>query len=123
MCNCRGIQNEWIAPPNEWDIAIQKNSGEQNTAGERIDPSEMNYFIWLPRQDQIQEMILECYKKQFKIASCFLVNNMFNFWLHSDLSDRKRQFKVETLEQLWLVFYMNEKHGLTWNKDKWIKEK
>jgi len=67
-----------------------------------------NDDIWLPRQDQLQEMInknnFEAYKE-------------FELWyLNADI----KQFT--SLEQLWLAFVMKEKNNKLWNRKKWIKE-
>ena len=74
-------------------------------------------FVWLPRQDQIQEML------DYGLGA--LVND-FQEFCEDDL---KMYSSVEPLfgnyrsmEQLWLAFYMHEKHGKIWDGEKWGKK-
>ena len=63
---------------------------------------------WLPRQDQIQEMM--GYSHPRLAIEPFAIYRSHNQWNH-----------LETWEQLWLAFYMLENHQKIWNGDKWIK--
>lgn len=74
--------------------------------------------VWLPRQDQIQEMLPENNCK----CSCCLV-----FHLNKFVEDNLEGFydaKIESLEQYWLAFYMSEKHELAWSleEEAWKKK-
>lgn len=75
-------------------------------------------YVWLPRQDQIQEMlktnILDLLNKFYKFAFDDL-SWMFN-------KDCTRKFNL--MEQLWLAFYMSEKHSKIWSskEEKWVKK-
>lgn len=75
---------------------------------------------WLPRQDQIQEMMIDfamdesiydwkCHTPTMKLFSLFVIFCEVN------------GAKYEAFEQLWLAFYMYEKHGKVWNGEKWMK--
>lgn len=68
--------------------------------------------IWLLRQDQIQEMIpkLDNFQKIYKIAEYIEKHDA-----HYLIGKESR-----TMEQLWLAFYMHEKHKLVWDDKKWI---
>jgi hypothetical protein len=71
--------------------------------------------IWLPRQDQIQEMLPENNCK----CSCCLV-----FHLNKFVEDNIGGFfdtGIDSMEQYWLAFYMSEKHQKFWGKDGWEK--
>ena len=71
--------------------------------------------IWLPRQDQIQEMI--------KTNILDLLNKFYKY-VFDDLSwmfNKDHTIKFNSMEQLWLAFYMYEKHGKIWNGEKWLK--
>ena len=81
---------------------------------------EFKRVTWLPRQDQIQEMMIDfamdesiynwkCHTPTMKLFSLFVIFCEVN------------GAKYETFEQLWLAFYMYEKHKKTWNGEKWIK--
>jgi hypothetical protein len=74
--------------------------------------------IWLPRQDQLQEML---WKNGYE----------HKFDLHIDLEQwvidmtgdsydalQPEKLNLDTLEQLWLAFVMHEKYGKTWDEEK-----
>ena len=65
--------------------------------------------IWLPRQDQLQEMV-DISDWRFKLVNCasFLADNFGSF---------------ATMEQLWLAFVMKEKYHKIWNGEDWIINK
>ena len=66
---------------------------------------------WLPRQDQIQGMI---FNEQEGVQT--IANRIADF----STSRIGTSISIQgTMEQLWLVFYMHEKHGLTWDSDEW----
>jgi len=62
--------------------------------------------VWLPRQDQLQEMGVG------GILSIDLVAEYLECTY--DLG-----FEPESWEQLWLALVMREKHGKTWNGEAW----
>ena len=75
-----------------------------------------NKIIWLPRQDQIQKML------DYGIGA--LVND-FNEFCVEDLEmygDPGKFHDYQSMEQLWLTFYMHERHEKTWDGKKWIKK-
>ncbi len=78
--------------------------------------------IWLPRQDQLQEMV-----GQYGHFQPF-TNALHDFtkWYESQLmvyheSENFEQVESQwgSMEQLWLAFVMKEKHGKTWNGNQW----
>ena len=70
--------------------------------------------IWLPRQDQIQYMM-------GKTESAFCIYQAENKWGGEVYQDREQVLSIElnSPEQLWLTFYMHEKHKLKWKDGKW----
>jgi len=70
------------------------------------------YVYWLPRQDQIQSMFLDGLTESHKVRK-------FIEWL-----DSKAEYNPYTysLEMLWLMFYMYEKHNKKWNAISNVKE-
>ena len=83
---------------------------------------------WLPRQDQIQAMAREHYAQEMgskrphdewfpkgDIGLGYVFNGFMKF-----ASDYMRE-RYNSFEQLWLAFYMYEKHEKTWNRERWIK--
>lgn len=75
-------------------------------------------YIWLPRQDQLQEMIIglpQCHGRVMKpLIECLV---KFEEWFHND--EPKAEFN--SMEQLWLAFVMKEKYKKTWDGRKWKK--
>lgn len=72
---------------------------------------------WLPRQDQLQEMV-----------SVPIGTFNDNFWtILEDLRDwghnyaEFQQWIPLSMEQLWLAFVMNEKYNKVWNGEDWVK--
>ncbi len=79
-------------------------------------------LIWLPRQDQLQEMLDYPFPAQ-------LVQDFAN-WCNENhyygIGEGKKFKLLENLgqlsmEQLWLAFIMKEKYGKTWNGKDWVK--
>jgi len=105
----------------------------KNTNGESRTFTQEEYlkdrFIWLPRQDQIQEMINYC--------STNFICGIYDWFI--EIGGEEKEFSPSsslnspspksasektgtTYEQLWLAFYMHEYHKLIWDGAKWIGE-
>jgi hypothetical protein len=69
------------------------------------------HYIWLPRQDQLQEMIgdIPYYQKLRLIYESFLNGIAF-------------EKNFTSMEQLWLAFVMKEKFNKTWDGTEWVKD-
>jgi len=81
------------------------------------------YFVWLPRQDELQEIITP-----FKLPkNCeSLGGSCHNLAYHFGQSILKKwgyYINFESMEQLWLAFVMWEKYKKIWDGKKWIKTK
>ena len=63
--------------------------------------------VWLPRQDQIQKM-MDSYPMAYLLR-------MLYTRFHPEL-------EPDSWEQLWLAFYMHDKHEKKWNGKEWKKE-
>lgn len=147
MCDCPEIQKIWKEKDGDFFHDNRLLSGKSTGAyyeeykGELMGDfgiyADPEFTTWLPRQDQIQEMILNDYIKKdqegenFGLETIFGVNNMFHHWrtYHESKTCSPylyRKFKkkmIGTLEQLWLIFLMYEIHTKIWNGKKWIKSK
>lgn len=110
MCDCDEIQKEWKA--KEGDFFTVKHPKEKYRPVWVFDFYDMkeyekNYYpcVFLPRQDQIQEMV-----------GCVPGN-------HLSLMGKFVKFDYyHSLEQKWLAFYMHEKHKKTWDGKEWVAE-
>lgn len=78
--------------------------------------------IWLPRQDQLQEMAIPYYDSVGHSTVANIINLAYNMNLilrESSISwDYWMQFK--TFEQFWLAFVMYKKYNKVWNNKNWI---
>lgn len=100
-------------------------------------------FTWLPRQDQLQEMLNGLdgiyvsitspqgntnYKYGFTeilLRRCLL--NKFHQWCNNNEYHVMFRFHTpfdsfESMEQLWLAFVMGEKYNKTWDGKDWVME-
>ena len=66
-------------------------------------------LIWLPSQDQLQEMVKEEYGYDWYLAW------LFGAWC-SDLGEDR---ETKSMEQLWLAFVVKEKYNKVWNGEDW----
>jgi len=73
---------------------------------------EGELLIWLPRQDQIQEMMP--WHEPDRVHQWLL---KFFYFLTNEIGIDVSIFT--TAEQLWLAFYMYECHKKIWRNDKW----
>ena len=79
-----------------------------------------NDYIWLPRQDQLQKMLLG--SKHYSHNPVLLQDFYVFVWRGGckENFSRKAWYDV-SMEQLWLAFYMKEKHSRKWDGKEWIK--
>jgi hypothetical protein len=80
-------------------------------------------YSWLPRQDQLQEMIMSLYNGDdpiYKIATknsqCDILLRRFKKFTLAEVS----LLRLTTFEQLWLAFIMKEKYNKIWDGNKWV---
>lgn len=73
--------------------------------------------IWLPRQDQLQEMLWE----NNKINHVPFMIDTFNLW-YSQNGAELALMNNFSMEQLWLAFVMKERYGKVWRNNEWVKE-
>jgi len=72
--------------------------------------------IWLPRQDQLQEMLHTEDDYSYVVSTqLHQINEFYNTidWV-ADGSEL-------TMEQVWLAFVMKEKHNKVWDGEDWVK--
>ncbi len=122
MCACEEIQKDWKEKQGDyWRFP--------NIDTLYITPTDMpdSLFsdadkIWLPRQDQLQEMMKYKYRDISKKYNDLSDRLIFGF---NDFINRGFPF-IEfghSIEGLCLMWFMLEKHSKQWNGDKWVKIK
>ena len=111
MCDTPEIQDQW-----------KPDSGSRSIVRDRDKlafgiPGYFEYrsnYIWLPLQENIQEMLLEATGVPWEWFS--LVEAMV-MWA----GNRKhRIYASMNLDELWLCYYMRECHKKTWSKTGWV---
>ncbi len=93
---------------------INGNTGDYIANVESNDCVLRYKYIWLPRQDQLQEMV--------KLHPFELIAKFHSFCMWDEqYEDARENLLLVTMEQLWLVFVMNEKYNKVWNGTDWIE--
>ena len=111
MCNCEEIQGHKF---KIGDFALNLNHGFDEWTGCVGDNKCFLYddSIWLPRQDQLQDMML----KEDYIKGWRNLQNCFYDWL---VDCNERMYKFGSMEQMWLAYYMESKHTALWTGTEW----
>ena len=118
MCDCEEVQGQWVI--QKTDIVTDREYEEGIyciLTNEDMEDTVENpgYLIWLPRQDQIQEML--------NYTLGMLTTWDFYEFCYNKMGLRMSNANVcnfTTMEQLWLAFYMYKKHTKNWNGKMWI---
>jgi hypothetical protein len=125
MCNCPEIQDrhEWKdgdyytcttyftnrTPRTQVEIGIYCSSCESD-----YPPPQFPKEHWLPRQEDIQGMLKDD-SLDIMFPHVVLLGNIYRAVTNMELSP------TETMEQLFLCYYMKEKHNKVWDGGKWVK--
>jgi len=134
MCDCPEVQKGWTPEAGDWvNHKYDPCSPDDPAHGGYIEsviyhiinPNEHPVdSIWLPRQDQIQGMmytlaINEVTENGKSSVACpdVIVLDLKEF------SEKDCEYGLDTMEQLWLAFYMHEKHSKIWDGEKWVEKK
>lgn len=120
MCEkAEEIQKEW--KPHWGDFSSEKEDNTYVfvlTTVKNIVQDQQDY-IWLPRQDQLQEMIIA------SPFDCDLWDRFtdFIFTPYNDDDPNKNEAceLFQSGEQLWLAFVMEEKYNKVWDGTNWIE--
>ncbi len=78
-------------------------------------------FIWLPRQDQLQEMV--SLPNSEKIGIWFEKQFRFYEWAGKKYNKNELQNNwgtFKSMEQLWLAFVMKERFSKQWSGKEWV---
>jgi len=130
MCDCEEVQGPWKPGRGDWMYKHVDHLPKDDPRfyhfdygthpiledGEICAAHHVRMYkdtsVFLPRQDQIQEWLgpIELHEL---LDICSEPRGIMWKALHE---------YAESFEQLWLAFYMYEKHGKVWNGEKWVKE-
>lgn len=129
MCEkAKEIQKEW--KPKSLDIFSNSYVISYVTDDDfyKCIKDKGDYFkrqkIWLPHQDQLQEMIIEKQFNQTKDSLCIdLISQMTLFcFSYGEIRDLAKEYakQFSSMEQLWLAFVMKEKYNKIWDGEEWV---
>ena len=114
QCDCEEIQNKW--KPQIGDFIGWSDTGGVRTIWDGADgeyqssthhetgtSAQNKKAIWLPTQSQIQELLMKHWWGDMRPANAVsAMLQKFYWWLD------EAQPKLESMEQLWLSFYLKE---------------
>ena len=104
MCDCPEIQSKWAILIDE---GAHPTTDVHDYSTYIVKENRRMECIWLPRQDQIQEMVGD-------------FNAILPMLPRLERLDKLYEEKFNSMEQLWLAFYMHEKHDKMWDGKKWV---
>jgi len=78
-------------------------------------------IIWLPRQDQLQDMVDNMRTQEHLHFLGYVYKKMHKYDVGL-LDDNKSPYfhYFKSMEQLWLAFVMKEKFNKTWKGEEWV---
>ncbi len=128
MCDCPEIQGLW--EPKEGD-RIRHNSGpegitEQYLSKELATRIDGFHGLWLPRQEDIQEMLrpedISRHVPHTFINTHPDWNKLKAIWLWFEIQPPDYQERLMTMKarQFWLAFYMHTIHNKRWTDEGWV---
>ena len=113
-------------------ISYRRNALHHDTTQNHL----KEYLVWLPRQDQLQEIAFEHLKQKYpayeggKIVkhnyNIFnLLNTLNNFIIGFEraiIRDNNYDIlETTSIEQLWLAFVMKKCYNKSWNGEEWLR--
>jgi len=114
MCEqAEEIQKLW--KPVDWDRFIFKNDKTVGLGCGHIKSYMKVWYIWLPTQEQFQEMMTKQGYFRFTLIELFyhFANDIFK-------TNSSQKF---SMNELWLAFVMKEKYHKIWTGEKWEEVK
>jgi len=118
MCeSAKVVQKQW--KPELGDFFVSMSLGLTSPCEPIVSDLEkkVSYLrtikaVWLPRQDQLQEMVIDKYATPWDLAIAF--SNVLMGHKASYFDD------FDSMEKLWLSFIMLEKYKKKWIEGKWV---
>jgi hypothetical protein len=118
MCeNTKVIQKNWKPEFGDFFVSMSLGLTSQSQPITSDLEKKVSYLktikaVWLPRQDQLQEMVIENYAMPWDLAIAF--SNVL-------MGENASYFeKFDSMEKLWLTFIMLEKYKKKWKEGEWV---
>ena len=90
-------------------------STDYENIGYAVELSEVERRVWLPRQDQLQDIV------RSKILHTDAIGAVWKLYNAVGPNRTGLYGKLRSLEQVWLVFVMEEKYKKVWDGKEWIE--
>ena len=126
MCKAKEIQSRWRPADGDfyvYSVVIKDPQIMIRSAKFGIEPMDLSQWIWMPRQDQLQDMLSATVTIGYMIVGLEAFYDPERYCRKcSDVGERRR-LAHDTMCQWWLAFVMREKFGKEWDveKSEWIK--
>ncbi len=136
MCDCEEIQGRHTFSEGDWfryhsgycveairayfggDIEDELCNAQADTSC-RCSSGHRQY-LWLPRQDQLQEMVDEWWKENGDYGQP-LIKGLYDFAMaYNPQPFREDELPIKSWEQLWLAFVMKSLHSKVWDGNSWV---
>jgi len=106
------VQGVWESKTGDWYFWSKAIGNKIRVV--QYDGKKDIYCTWLPRQDQLQDMVRE--------DTDYHTLMKFDTWVFT-LARVYDDIIIEkfSMEQLWLAFVMHEKYGKKWDGEDWVK--
>lgn len=93
-------------------------------------PEQWDYLddrkcIWLPTQEQLQEMVLPTLREKYNNSAPLRKMGGEGNWvidLFCGCVNEDRLFHSNNMNELWLAFVMYEKYDKIWTGERWVKK-
>lgn len=133
MCKAKEIQERWHPADGDFYVySIRVHYPHVYMGGSKLSDELMNKdnWIWLPRQDQLQDIISSNVTIGYMIVGLDAFHDPERYCGYSDPPCRscrnlgkRRRLTYDTMEQWWLAFVMYEKFDKFWciETSKWVK--
>ena len=103
-----------IQPPAE--ISVDRTN--HANFWQRSPDGDAYHYIWLPRQDQLQELVGgDKYSTFYELVESLSSYEMLDQSPYNPFSDIQ-----PSMEIVWLAFVMHQKYGKRWDGADWVKE-
>ena len=129
MSDNKDIQSLWVPADGDFYVYFIVDHDPQifiRSARHGVDPVDSSHWIWLPRQDQCQDILtpnmtlgyMVCGLDAFFDPERYCADGVCDVCKWHGI---RRRTIYDTMEQWWLAFMMFEKFSKEWNGLKWVK--
>ena len=123
------VQGAWLKKPGDFYVIKRKDGTfipririNPCLGGIREESPWLNWkrkVIWLPRQDQWQEMVGEHWKRNGSYGEP-LIKGLYDFAMSFGYKPfKEKELPIKSWEQLWQAFVMKNNYQKSWNGEDW----